>query len=126
MDRTDKLTCALAQDKPIAKWIGRVDQEFVAAGDVGRALHLWDDSRVRAKRRRFNDAPAEAAADDALDDDGLVQVDLAPCVVDGQAAADARAGWAAIHFAFGKDAHVATVCPCSQRRPDKDRAVEKA
>ena len=45
--------------------------------------------------------------------------------MNGQASADARTGWAAIHLAFGKDADVAAVCPFALRRSDKYRTVEK-
>lgn len=60
------------------------------------------------------DAPGEAGADNALDDHGLVEANLASRIANGQATADARTGRAAIHLALGKDTDVAATRPFAQ------------
>ena len=62
----------LPQHKPFSQPIIRVNQEFVAAGDVGCAFDFGDDGGVGAEMGGFDDAAGEAAADDTFNGNGFV------------------------------------------------------
>ena len=66
-----------SQHESVTQLVGRVDEQFVDAADVRRAGDLWDDGGMRAKGRGLDYLAGEAGAQDALDDEGFTEPDLA-------------------------------------------------
>ena len=81
----------------------------MAAGNIGGALYLGNNGRVRATGRCVNYLPRKAAADNAVDDHRFVETNLAPGVMNSHPPADPRAGWRAVHLPVGKNAAIAAV-----------------
>ena len=97
-----KLRCAvLAQQKACLERVARVEEEFLASGDVGRAGDLGDDGGRGADAGFREGRDGKGCAEDAFDGDGLVERQFAFGVEDGGASADAGAGGGAVNFAVG-------------------------
>jgi hypothetical protein len=59
----------LTQHKTVLQRIGRIDQKFLAPANVGCSLHFGNDGGISCKSGGFDDAAAEAGADNALNYD---------------------------------------------------------
>lgn len=80
---------------------------------MGRAFYFRDNGGVGAEGSGLDDTPGKVAANNALNNNRLVEVNFAPFVMDSQASADARTGRAAIHLSLSKDAYVTAMRPFS-------------
>src|SRR6267142_1785161 len=80
---------------------------------------------MRAKLRCCHRLHRHQAPKNTLDRNLLVELQLAPGVVNCGASAHTCAGWRTINFAVGKDANVAAVVTGIERRSGEDRPVKK-
>ena len=71
------------------QWVFGINQEFLAPRNMSRALYFRDNGRVGAKRGCSDNTAGEAAANNTFDNDGFVEADLASCMMDSQATAEA-------------------------------------
>src|SRR5436190_18024502 len=97
------------QNKSIFQRIVWIDPQFVATDNVRFATHFRDDCLVRTKPRLPDNFSCKLAANNTLDHNGLILLNLAACMMDRESSTDTGSRWTSIHFTFREDAHVLTL-----------------
>ena len=83
----------LPQQKPVVKWVVRVDHEFVTPREVGVAFDFRNNCRVAAQLRLFHDFSSEPRVQNAFKPEGLSHPQVSFGVEERQVCADPGSGW---------------------------------